>query len=127
MKVIFHIGSKKKPQLGSIREAEEGDLLEFYDGGRYTVRYVDHVVAAKKQIRTQPLESSYGRISDAMWVPFDSVIGISREEGKRKPEPEPEPLPEVEEAPKPKPKPKKRGNTLAGIRMPGPANKPEQV
>ena len=29
--------------------------------------------------------------------------------------------------PKPKPKPKKRGNTLAGIRMPGPANKPEQV
>ena len=87
MKVIFHIGSKKKPQLGSIREAEEVDLLEFYDGGRYTVRYVDHVVAAKKQIRTQPLESPYGRISDAMWVPFDSVIGISREEESGNPSP----------------------------------------
>ena len=124
MKVVYHSGSKKKPQLGSIREAEDGDLLEFYDGGRYTVRHVAHVVAAKKQVRTQPFDSPYGRISDAMWVPFDCVIAISRYENAPTSEPEPEEKP-PEPKPKPKPKPKKQGSPLEGIRMPGPANKPK--
>ncbi len=109
----------KRKLVGDPRNALPGDIITYFEDGRYTTREVR--LLEGEVIVTEDLVGQYGKLADSVRVRFDDIDEILRvEQVPECAEPEVEPTPPEEPL-----EPVKPSGVLDGIRMPGPSRRPK--
>lgn len=117
----------KRAKVGSPADAQRGDLVVFFEEGRFTTREVQDVLPARSLIVTAPLTGPYGVLAESTKVKFEDIDEIMRPEVQTKasgPEPEPPPPEEMAATPSTAKASTKITTAPGDIRVPGSALRP---
>jgi hypothetical protein len=131
--LIYRRPIGKRSVLGNPADTRDGDIITFFEEGRYTTREVRSVNASKKVVVTKPLTGPYGTLDHSQTVSFTDIDEIIRlgeplppEEAQA--EAPPSPPPKKARAQKSKTstgkKPGGSSSSTAEVRLPGAALRP---